>query len=537
MKVIDGEGVKVSGDKKVDEASPTSPSDASGIVINPPEDNEGDTPLTERRGFFRFVKDSLYKILDSLKEGITRMPDAFDASVEGVHGGLNSIKSFRQNLKSDPASTLMGLGKNIRGKADSSSQWVSDKAGGIIGKVLGAPLEIGRKSIGKVKSIAEKRKNNKIESKASQEREAEWNNIYKSFRKHMGLGDEEGDKDSKKNWWAKRKAKADKARGKSGSAVEKKGIVSSVMGKARSGASAVFGFGKDSIGKVKKNIGGKWANLKKEGGKGGVLSGIGKGIGKTMGGVVGAITKGVGAMLGPIGIIVELVQMLAGSSPMLKAVLQLFQLAFTLFFMPFGNFLGEQLLPLAIKLIDWVVRFNEWISDLNWSSIKEWFGSIPSRISGFFGGIFDKIKSKFPGAIKNALKTAIDCSLIGLIYKAISKFFGNGGSLADALKGLATNMINGIKNVLGSIPSKISGFFGFAGGGYIPPTPGGTLIRVAEGTRGEHIVPDGSQMYDEMNSGGTVINITFSGPVYGMNDFEDKVNSIISKTSNRGYYR
>ena len=248
MKVIDGEGVKVSGDKKVDEASPTSPSDASGIVINPPEDNEGDTPLTERRGFFRFVKDSLYKISDTLKEGITRMPDAFDASVEGVHGGLNSIKSFRQNLKSDPASTLMGLGKNIRGKADSSSQWVSDKAGGIIGKVLGAPLEIGRKSIGKVKSIAEKRKNNKIESEASQEREAEWNNIYKSFRKHMGLGDEEGDEDSKKNWWAERKAKADKARGKSGSAVEKKGIVSSVMGNARSGASAVFGFGKDSIG-------------------------------------------------------------------------------------------------------------------------------------------------------------------------------------------------------------------------------------------------------------------------------------------------
>lgn len=268
------------------------------------------------------------------------------------------------------------------------------------------------------------------------------------------------------------------------------------------------------------------------------------------GGVMDKIAGGIQGIMGGVGIIVEIIQMIAGSSPLLKAVLQLFQLAFTLFFMPFGNILGEYLLPLAISLIDWVVGFNEWMSDLNWDSIKsyfegvwngivDWFGGLWDGVVGFFRNIFDfyiSLPSKILSVVKDAGEWVVN-KAITVLNSIVTTLTGLPQKIITGIANIIGGIGGGIKDAVGGVMSTIGGVLGFAGGGYIPPTPGGTLIRVGEGTRGEYIVPKGSQMYSEMGGGGTVINITFSGPVYGMNDFEDKVNSIISKASNRGYYR
>ena len=40
-----------------------------------------------------------------------------------------------------------------------------------------------------------------------------------------------------------------------------------------------------------------------------------------------------------------------------------------------------------------------------------------------------------------------------------------------------------------------------------------------------------------MGGEGTTINITFTGNVYGMNDFESQVTTIVNKVSNRANYR
>ena len=50
------------------------------------------------------------------------------------------------------------------------------------------------------------------------------------------------------------------------------------------------------------------------------------------------------------------------------------------------------------------------------------------------------------------------------------------------------------------------GIPGYADGGYVPPTPGGKLIRVAEGGEGEYITPESKK-----NSGGNTYNITING--------------------------
>ena len=77
----------------------------------------------------------------------------------------------------------------------------------------------------------------------------------------------------------------------------------------------------------------------------------------------------------------------------------------------------------------------------------------------------------------------------------------------------------------------------FADGGYVPPTPGGRIIGVAESGEGEWIVPD-SQVQGFARSvlgggGGTVINnyLTLSGTVIGVDDLERRVKRIMDASA------
>ena len=59
-----------------------------------------------------------------------------------------------------------------------------------------------------------------------------------------------------------------------------------------------------------------------------------------------------------------------------------------------------------------------------------------------------------------------------------------------------------------------------ASGGYVPATPGGTLVRLGEGGQGEWVIPN-SQM-SLVGAGGPSVVLEFTGPVYATSPAQAK---------------
>ena len=95
----------------------------------------------------------------------------------------------------------------------------------------------------------------------------------------------------------------------------------------------------------------------RKGGKGG-KGGKGIDTGAAAKEAVGGMMKKLAVISIATGAIVKLMKILVKSSPVLGAVMELFQLAFTLFFMPFGNAIGKGLLPLAMLALNSVLWFH-----------------------------------------------------------------------------------------------------------------------------------------------------------------------------------
>lgn len=68
----------------------------------------------------------------------------------------------------------------------------------------------------------------------------------------------------------------------------------------------------------------------------------------------------------------------------------------------------------------------------------------------------------------------------------------------------------------------------FATGGYVPATPGGRIVRVAEGGEGEYIVPE-SKMGRSL-----VVNVSVQGDVYGVDDLDRRINTSVRRALQRG---
>ena len=139
-----------------------------------------------------------------------------------------------------------------------------------------------------------------------------------------------------------------------------------------------------------------------------------------------------------------------------------------------------------------------WLSTNVWGAIRGVGESIWNGLAG--------IGQWFAGVIRNLFDRIVDSILSGL------GFGGGGGSGGKWLPW-------------------------FADGGYVPPTPGGRIIGVAESGEGEWIVPD-SQVQGFARSvlgggGGTVINnyLTLSGTVIGVDDLERRVKRIMDASA------
>lgn len=212
------------------------------------------------------------------------------------------------------------------------------------------------------------------------------------------------------------------------------------------------------------------------------------------------------------------------ASPLLQAVEQIFQLAWTLFFMPLGNKLGELLIPAVLELLDGVIAIWDTIGEGNLGDIfmgviqqgviliGEFFKDMGEELSNQGGllGQIGRLLQAIGNFIESGLLEAISAVLtvitamvshIGTIITLITTFMAlhyalqiatmatiaTSGSIAGwlgagvAVAGVAGAAIGiGLSNAMG-LP--------MAEGGIVPARDGGTPIIAGEAGEDEFIIP------------------------------------------------
>src|SRR5690606_38126345 len=158
------------------------------------------------------------------------------------------------------------------------------------------------------------------------------------------------------------------------------------------------------------------------------------------------------------------------------------------------------------------------------------------------------------GTIGNIFKSLSQISILGLrplkFLEGMANFFlglqVDTKALADAQKELRdltweeamariknTDALNRATEALRNVPSGFKVALArfqaampvqsFASGGCVPPTPGGRIVRVAEGGEGEYIIPE-SRMGRSL-----VVNVTIDGDVYGVDDLDRRITTAVGR--------
>jgi len=282
---------------------------------------------------------------------------------------------------------------------------------------------------------------------------------------------------------------------------------------------------------------------------------------------------GVGFLKKTFGLVESLYAQLKKSSPLLQAIEQLFNLAWTLFFMPIGNKLGEMLIPAVIQLMDDVMDIWDAFDGMSIGEMLEYaitkgveilsrfiitigeqlseqsglVGSIGNMLltvgnflqkhgekmldtlSGVAGFIFDNIKQII--ALIVAFKAMSATLALAQIYATYSsqsvenKLFGHFEGMA------ALAVVAGIGGLAGT--AAYVGMNAFAEGGYVPATPGGQLAIIGEGGEGEYVIPESK--LNDMGSHYTV-NVYSYSTEETKQLIKDVVSDEISKSRLRSGY-
>ena len=215
------------------------------------------------------------------------------------------------------------------------------------------------------------------------------------------------------------------------------------------------------------------------------------------------------------------------SSPLLQAIEQLFNLAWTLFFMPLGNKLGEMLIPAVIKMMDDVMAIWDAFEGM---SLGEMFSHAITKgvemLAGFISTIGETLskQSGLVGSIGRMLLTVsgfIEHHLAGMLntivnvvsfvvdhlkeiialivaFKVasialqVSQIVATyaSASAGGKLTGGAVAAAIGIPAALSIAAGSYTYAAAYAEGGYVPATPGGQLAIIGEGGEGEYIIPE-----------------------------------------------
>lgn len=278
---------------------------------------------------------------------------------------------------------------------------------------------------------------------------------------------------------------------------------------------------------------------------------------------------GVGFIKKTFNLVEMLFAQLKKSSPLLQAIEQLFNLAWTLFFMPIGNKLGEMLIPAVIQLMDdvmdiwdafegmslgemlgyaitkgveilsrFIITIGEELSDQTGlvgsigrmlvtvgNFLQKYGDDMLNTLAGVAGFILDHLKELI--ALIIAFKVA---SLTLMIQQIAATYLANsfenffsGGLFGMGV--LATQLA--ISGVVGAAAGGIAYAGMMADGGYVPATPGGQLAIVGEGGEGEYIFPE-----SKLDGIGDTYNITVTSfsPDETKQIIKDVVSDEISKS-------
>lgn len=237
---------------------------------------------------------------------------------------------------------------------------------------------------------------------------------------------------------------------------------------------------------------------------------------------------GLSVLKGVFGFIQDIFQQIKKSSPLLQAIEQLFNLAWSLFFMPIGNKLGEMLIPAVIQMVDdvmaiWDAFEGQSLGEMFKTAIREGvrlistfmisigedlkeegglIGAIGSvlvtmgefiRDNGeslltFLAWLAEEIIAHFKEIIAGIvafkiMSTGLQITQILTTAAAAAPLFGWMGASAVAAVGLTTSAAAGYVG-------GVSIYDRMADGGYVPATPGGKPVIIGEGGEGEYVVPE-----------------------------------------------
>lgn len=317
------------------------------------------------------------------------------------------------------------------------------------------------------------------------------------------------------------------------------------------------------------------------------LSDVMKGFGNSM----------VGFVQGMFGVVEEIYKQMRKSSPLLKMIENLFNLAMQLFFMPLGNKLAEVMLPAIINMLDAVMDIwdkfeGKTLGEMftiaivegvqliagyftNLGSLLKEQGGIAETIGNLLSALGDFLSNngvKILELVEKVFSFLMDHigTFIGLAIEFfVSSIAVQAGILAylmasldwkDSLRKMAAAAATGAVASAGALGiGTVIGdaILGLAEGGYVPATPGGEIVRIAEGGEGEYVVPESkvgnfvtemipytstNQRYDMSNTKTSSSNVVNNFYFEGLTNDElktiirDEVNEMVSQSKYRGGY-
>lgn len=366
--------------------------------------------------------------------------------------------------------------------------------------------------------------------------------------------------------------------------------------------SDVTGFTDTKDGKISSTITNMFSSV------GGIIGGI---LGGPAGSIVGKMLGGVAAgeamndsggpfatIIGLLGMAVSIVgtiwKTLKKSSPILQAISDLFNLAWTLFFMPFGNALGTILLPIMEAMVELSLLFNK-VTSAYIQPIAQAIANVITKVltliltkweilAPFIEGIATLAGNIMAWLINNStpildlMLAAMDYvsewfiehgeNFLANIQKLVDSFVNfkdviDFGKLFENIASIATTIVSALANVnLGQMVNDIRGIVTFlntlisnpietAGNwlwenstakkawenvkGLLGLATGGVVTSATLAVIGE-AGPEAVIPLDKMGAmGATIVNI--NGDVYGVSDLENRIERVIQRTANKSSYR
>ncbi len=258
-------------------------------------------------------------------------------------------------------------------------------------------------------------------------------------------------------------------------------------------------------------------------------------------------------------------------SPILEDLMGGFNTVIKLVWMPFGIALAEVFVPILTEIMELAVGitdelmmayedggigalFTEGIAnavDFMFEAVIMALEAIPEgtligKIANFVGDVLTWIREHLP-QIEGILNFLVDVGKwifdhLKLILSVVTGYIAY-KLTSDALGFLG--LIPGVSAIAGGVVGGIVGGVtynelskkGFAEGGYIESSPGGSWINVAEGGEGEFVIPKSKVSSFTSNYGGSTVINNFYINGYTDSELVDKIEETINQSNNLSQLR